>query len=154
MALGGTSDVVMSDDLEDLQFEENDIAASICRDSFFEFVKEFWSTVIVAEPVFNWHIKYLCDELQTVAERVFRGEAKEYDLIINVSPGSTKSTIASIMFPAWNWTRMAHARHICGSFTEALAHDLSVKSRTVIGSEKYQDLFPEIVMWPVEVLVK
>lgn len=120
------------------------LKAGICRDSFYEFVKEFWDTVIPEEPVWNWHIKYLCDELQILAERVFRNEAKAYDLIINIPPGSTKSTICSVMFPAWVWTRLASARLICGSYTSPLALDLSRKSRLIVNSEKYRQLFPEI----------
>ena len=66
-------------------FEERDIVRSIVRESFYEFVREFWHSVIEEAPVWNWHIQYLCDELQIVAERVFAGEEKEYDLLVNLS---------------------------------------------------------------------
>jgi predicted phage terminase large subunit-like protein len=114
---------------------EADLVASICRDSFYEFVKEFWDVVIPETPIWNWHIKYLCDELQKVAERVFLGKPKAYDLIINISPGTTKSTICSVMFPAWCWTRMPSARFICGSHAHDLALDLSRKSRSIIAEQ-------------------
>lgn len=123
---------------------EHDVAASLCRESFFDFVQEMWDTIIEEKPVWNWHIPYLCDELQYVAERVFAGKPKAHDLIINVPPGSTKSTIASEMFPAWAWSRMPSARFICGSYSHDLALDLSRKCRDIILSEKYQLYFPEI----------
>jgi len=114
---------------------------SILQDSFFDFVQYFWDTVIPEEPVWNWHIKYVCDEMQRLAERVFLGLSKKHDLIINVPPGSTKSTICSVMFPAWIWTRMSSARSICGSYSSQLSLDLSRKTRLIVSSEKFQRLF-------------
>ena len=120
------------------------LRASVCRESFFEFVKYFWDTIIPEKPHYNWHIEYLCDELQTVAERVFKGQPREYDLIINISPGTTKSTICSRMFPAWAWTRMQTARCICASYAYTLAMDLSRSTRDIINSELFKNTFPGI----------
>ena len=130
--------------LSNLQFDESDLVASICRENFFSFVKEFWDVIVPEKPVWNWHIEYLCNEMQKVAERVFKNEPKEYDLIINVPPGSTKTTICGIMFPAWVWVRMPSAGIIGCSYTYDVALDMSRKSRIVIKSEKYQQCFPEI----------
>jgi predicted phage terminase large subunit-like protein len=124
----------------------DELEASVYRDSFWEFLKAFWDTIIAEEPHWNWHMEYLCDELQKVAERVEKRLPKEYDLIINISPGSTKSTIASIMFPAWLWGRMPDARVICGSYAHPLSLDLSRKCRDVILSDKYFRLFPDIIL--------
>lgn len=129
---------------KNIKFEEYSVLASICRESLYEFVKEFWDVVVAEEPVWNWHIKYICRELQKVAEFVFNNKPKRHDLIINISPGSTKSTLASIMFPAWTWTRMPSARTIGGSYAKDLSMDLSRKGRDVVKSEKYRNAFPEI----------
>jgi len=115
---------------------------SILQDSFFDFVQYFWDTIVPEDPIWNWHIEYICGEMQKVAERVFKGEPKKYDLVINVPPGSTKSTICSIMFPAWTWVRMKTARCICASYSGFLSLNLSRKTRNIILSEKYQELFP------------
>lgn len=128
----------------DLAFDENNVLASICRESFYEFVKEFWDILSQEKPVWNWHIKYLCNEIQKVAERVFLGDPKEYDLVINVSPGSTKSTIASIMLHPWMWTRMPTAQVIGGSYSSELSMDLSRKGRDVVLSDKYRRTFPDM----------
>lgn len=124
--------------------------AAVCRESFYQFVKRFWETIIQEEPVWNWHIEYLCDELQEVAERVFRGEDKTHDIVINIAPGSSKSTIVSQMFPAWCWTRFPPARFICASYAKDIALKDSVKTRDIIQSDKYQDSFPEIELRPDE----
>ncbi len=125
---------------------ETELVASICRESFYEFVREFWSVIVPEEPEWNWHIKYLCDKFQESAERVFAGLPKETDTIVNISPGTTKSTIFSIMGPAWIWSRMASARIIGGSYAHNLALELSRKGRQIVLSEKYRDCFPEIVL--------
>ena len=58
------------------------VKAEICKRNFFYFVQEFWSVIIPDEPVYNWHIEYLCNELQAMVERVAKREDKLYDLII------------------------------------------------------------------------
>jgi len=69
----------------------NLIHAEQCRRSFSHFIREFWSEADTAELVWNWHIDYLAEQLTKVAERVAAGLPKEYDLIINIPPGTTKS---------------------------------------------------------------
>jgi len=117
---------------------------SILQDSFFEFLQYFWDTVVPEDPVWNWHIEYLCDEMQKVAELVFNWEPKKHNLVINVPPGSTKSTICSVMFPAWVWGRMPSARSICGSYSYPLSMELSRRSRDIVQSEKYRELFGDV----------
>jgi len=129
-----------------LTVDERLIRAALCRKSFFFFVKEFWETIIAEDPVWNWHIKYLCDELQAVAERLKRREKKEHDIIINIPPGSSKSTIVSQMFPAWCWVIDPSMRIIGSSHSKTLSIDQAEKCRIIIQSEKYQTYFPEITI--------
>lgn len=124
-----------------MQVSEDSLIRDICRESFADFVKEFWSVINTEELVWNWHIQYICDELQAMAERVFRKEKKKYDLIINVSPGESKSTICSQMFPAWLWTRMPQACTIGASYSAHIAMNNSRKQRDIIKSEKFKKLF-------------
>lgn len=124
------------------------VLASLSRKSFYDFVREFWSQVVPDKPVWNWHIKYLCRIMQRAAERVFRGEKRAWDLVVNISPGTTKSLVCSVMFPAWVWTRMPHARFICCSYSERLALKLSLKCRDLVRSELYKRCFPGLDMRP------
>jgi predicted phage terminase large subunit-like protein len=123
---------------------KDELEASICRDSLYDFVQRFWSTVCSEQPVWNWHIKVLCDMLQEGAERVFRGEPRAFDYVINIPPGTTKSLVASVMFPAWTWARMPSAKHICVSYSYNLAQDLSLKCRDIVESEKFNRLFGKL----------
>lgn len=121
------------------------LISSTCRASFEEFCREFWQCVPGAgRVIWSWHMTVICRELQEMAERVFAGTPREHDLVVNISPGTSKSTLASILFPAWTWTRMPACRLITGSHTEALALDFSGKSRDVVKHSKYQRCFPEV----------
>lgn len=124
--------------------DETKVNAALCRKSFWNFIKEFWSTIIPEKPVFNWHLKYLADRAQRICERIFAGEAKESDLVCNVPPGTSKSSEFSIMLPAWCWTRMPSFRFLGASFAHDLALELSRKCRDLVKSEKYQEYFPEV----------
>lgn len=128
--------------------DETALLRSICLDRFYYFVQEFWDTIIPERPVWNWHIEYLCDTFQEDAERVFAGLPKLHDTIVNISPGTTKSTVLSIMAPAWIHARRPDMRVICASHTQTLTHELGRKCRLVEDSDKYRTLFPEVVPSP------
>lgn len=115
-----------------------------CTKSFYNFFCEFWDTIESESLVANWHIRYLCDELQELSRYIVAREPKPYDLIINIPPGMTKSRICTIMWPAWLWTQDASLRIITNSYSADLAEDHSSKSRDVILSLKYQKLFPHV----------
>jgi hypothetical protein len=112
--------------------------------SFFEFLKFFWPEVSQQEFIPNWHIEYLCNELQHIAERVAYGEPKEYDLIINVPPGTTKTVICSIMFPVWCWTQWYWLRFICLSYSSVLSLESADYSREIVRSDRFKWIYPEI----------
>jgi hypothetical protein len=120
--------------------------AEECKRSFFYFVKTFWEVIIVEEPVYNWHIPFLCEELQKLSVCIVNRQKKPYDLIINIPPGTTKSTIVTIMFPPWLWTQDATIRIITNSYSADLSIEHAVKSRDIIISDKYRLLFPNIVL--------
>lgn len=143
-------DAEIIDSLENA--DDLSMIAELCRASYRDFVHMFWSEVPGAgqKPTWNWHMDLFCAELETIAERVFRNEPKEYDLVVNVSPGTSKSSLFSILFQPWTWTRMPQARHLIATYTHQLALDLSTKSRYVVESAKYRELFPEIVLSDVQ----
>lgn len=120
------------------------LGADLCKSEFYFFVQQFWTTIIAEEPVWNWHIKELCDEAQKIVEKVIRREAKEEDLIVNIPPGTSKSTIFTIMLPAWAWTLDASLRILTISYSETLATNHALKSRDIIRCDKYRRWFPEV----------
>lgn len=120
--------------------------AEMCRRSFYFFVQKFWTTIIQEEPVWNWHIEYLCDELQKLAQYIVGRQPKPYDIIINIPPGTSKSTIVSIMFPAWIWTLAPWVKIITNSYSGDLSIELSIKSKDIITSDLYAKLFPYVTL--------
>lgn len=120
--------------------------ARLCRLSFFEFVKSFWDVIIKEKAEYNWHIPYLCEELQALSVPIVAREKKPYDIIINIPPGTTKTTICTIMFPAWLWTQDASLRVITNSYSKELSIEHATKSKDIIISDKYKRLFPEVAL--------
>lgn len=125
-------------------------AAELCQRDFYFFVQEFWDVIIPEDPVWNWHIKYLCDEAQKVVMRLRKTvdhptrEKKLEDLIINIPPGTTKSTILTVMLPAWAWAIDPTLRILSMSFSDTVAMGHAVKSRSIIQSDKYRKYFPNV----------
>lgn len=109
--------------------------------SYYEFFKWAWPLVVNDELEENWHIKYLCDELQIVGDRVIKRLDKEYDLIINIAPGESKSTIATIIFYVWLWIRDPTIRIITASYSATLSLDHAVKSRDLLKEPEFQRIF-------------
>jgi len=112
--------------------------------SLYEFLQYFWDVVSPHTFQPNWHIEYLCSELEKMAQRVADRQPRLYDLVINVPPGSTKTITCSIMFPAWCWTKWYWMRFICASYSSALSMESAEYCRDLIRSQKFQDLYPEI----------
>lgn len=127
---------------------EIDLLRSICRKSFFRFVQEFWDIVVSEKPVWNWHIEYLCYELQKLFENVEAGRPKEHDLIVNLPPGSSKSTLFSVLFPCFCWTRMPSCRFITASFNSDLSEGFARKSKLIFRSDRYKKCFYNFKFFP------
>ena len=122
------------------------VQADECRKSFYYFVKTFWAVIIPEVPVFNWHIEYICKELQDLSYYIVNRLPKPYDIIINIPPGSTKSTIVTIMWHPWLWTQDPRLRVISNSYSGDLSLEHASKSKDIITSDLYRTLFPEIII--------
>lgn len=142
--------------LETLVIQER---ADQLRLSLFEFVKEFWDVIVTDEYVHNWHIEYLCDEIQLVLDKYVLDRKphipndKWYvgitddikkNLAANVPPGTSKSTILSRIAPAWLWANDASKTVISNTIDRNNATEFSSKSKDLIQSEKFRMYFPEI----------
>jgi len=127
-----------------VRFSREDIEAELCRRSFYYFFIEFWPTIEAVELKDNWHIKYICDQLQACYEAWERGESQQ-DIVINVPPGSSKSTICTQLFPAWLWIKNPAIRIISSSYAATLSTAHAVKSRNCITSDKYKLYFSKQV---------
>ncbi len=117
--------------------------SDVLRGSVFQFLCEFWDVVIADELQLNWHIKFLCDEIQEILEGVIKGDDINDDLVCNICPGTTKSTIL-IMAQAWLWTRKPDVVILSNTISDKNATEFSQKFRDIVISDKYKLYFPEI----------
>ena len=125
---------------------ELETAREVLKADFSEFVKDLWSHFVPEKLVWANHMDVLCQEMQAVGERILRWDEDEKndDLIINVPPGTSKTSIVNLLFPAWLWTRNPSLRFMCISYSHMLSQALSAKARDILKTERYQQLFPNV----------
>lgn len=104
--------------------------------SLIEFVQHFWSVIEGHAFSRNWHHDVICEHLQAVS----RGDI--LNVIFNVPPGTSKSTLCSVFWPAWEWTTQPHLRYFGASYSEPLAIRDAQLCRSIITSPEYQRLWP------------
>jgi predicted phage terminase large subunit-like protein len=122
---------------------EADAIRERCSRSFAAFVREAWHVIEPGTTLrWNWHLDAMCDHLQGITE----GRLSPW-LIINVPPGSSKSTIVSVLWQAWEWGPRAlrHHRFVSASFEEGNVTRDTRKTRDLIQSEWYATLWPEVL---------
>lgn len=112
--------------------------------SLHHFLKFMWPEISSEDYQDNWHIPYLCGELQKLAESVAERKRKTYDLIINVPPGTTKTITTMIMLPVWCWTRWHWMRFITLSYSQTLSLESAEYARELIRSERFKAVYPEL----------
>jgi len=104
-----------------------------CQNNFLDFVKTVWPEFIAGR-----HHRIIAEKL----ERVAKGELKR--LIINMAPRHTKSEFASYLFPAWFMGRAPNKKIIQATHTTELAVNFGRKTKNLIESDEYQEIFPEV----------
>ena len=70
------------------------IVKEICKRSFYQFFKLAWDSVESADYEDNWHIKYLCDELQkrfNIWEKKFKYSCRNSTRVGHHSPGTVET---------------------------------------------------------------
>ena len=83
----------------------------------------------------NWHHRQIADHL----ERLEKGEFDR--LIINMPPRHGKSELSSIRFPVWFLGRNPNKRVIAVSYSRELATDFGRKTRNLVRSEEFTNVF-------------
>lgn len=114
------------------------IERELAKRSLAEFVKMAWP-VLESDPyVHGWHIEAICEHLEAITS----GQLNR--LLINIPPGTMKSTLTSVFWPAWEWgpRGLSHHRIIGASHEEGLATRDNVKTRRLIESEWFQERWP------------
>lgn len=119
---------------------EDELTRDMCRESLYEFVKEFWYIVEPGRPfVGNWHLEWMCRELEAITD----GETTR--LLMNVPPGAMKSLLL-VFFTCWEWgpRNLPTLRYLCASYTQTLTIRDNRRRKAIVGSDKYKRLWPDV----------
>jgi predicted phage terminase large subunit-like protein len=138
------NELINAPDMQEVLSNPLAVSRELNNRSLFHFIEYFWDEVSTQSFKPNWHIEYLCQELEKLAERVGNRQMRLYDLLINVPPGTTKTITCSIMFPAWCWTKWYWMRFITASYSLALALESAEYCRDLVRSERFRELYPDI----------
>ena len=119
------------------------IERELCRRSLADFAKRAWHVLEPStELKWGWALDAICEHLEAVTS----GEINR--LVMNVPPGTMKSLLTGVIWPAWEWgpKGLPHMRFVGTAHEETLAIRDSRKCRDLIKSEWYQS------HWPVALL--
>jgi len=101
--------------------------------SLHEFIKQAWPVIEGKIPfIDSWHIQAICEHLEACFYRDIK------NLLINVPPRSSKTTMISIAFPAWAWLHNSEEKFMYASYAAKLGLEHSFKCRGLIESNWYR----------------
>ena len=126
----------------DIEAQLLDISRAECEESLVEFIRQAWHVIEPGAPyIHGWHIDFICEHLEAITFEV-EVDGKPYNrLLVNVPPGTMKSLITNVFWPAWEWgpCNMPYLRYVCAAHkVENLSARDSRRMRELITSEWYQ----------------
>jgi len=107
--------------------------------SLAEFARQAWHVLEPStELKWGWALDAICLHLQAVSD----GDIKR--LLMNVPPGSMKSLLTGVLWPAWEWgpLNMPGKRYLSTAHKQDLAVRDNLKCRRLIQSGWYQSRWP------------
>jgi predicted phage terminase large subunit-like protein len=110
------------------------------KGSLRDFIRAAWSTVVPVPLIDTWHIDSLADHLQATYDREIRR------LLINVPPGTLKSTIVSVIAPAWRWAVDPTERFVTSSWSSDYSERDTRFSRQILQHPFFRLRFPEVTL--------
>lgn len=141
---------------------EKTLYRELYRKSFYEFVKDFWSEADPSKLVDGKLIQLYCEIFQYLCKpwvgyeeiNVELPKLKEDDIlidvrgnknkiIINVPPRHSKSMIFNVLGPTWIWSYFP-IKAASISHTGGLAKKMNMKRQSLISSERYKEIYPDI----------
>jgi predicted phage terminase large subunit-like protein len=125
------------------------VRAERCRRRLHEFVRHGWEVVEPETPlIWGWHIEAVCQHLEACTrQQLWTPGTPDPDggriqrLLINQPPGTMKSLLVSVFWPAWEWIEHPHIRSLFGSNALELAIRDSVRCRDLLQSDWYREWF-------------
>jgi predicted phage terminase large subunit-like protein len=108
--------------------------ADLYESSLRNFYEGMWPVIEPKTPFRgNWHLDAICEHLEYAVVR-----RQILQLLINMPPRFSKSTLCSVALPAYIWSMFPHIRWLYASYAQSLSTRDSVLCRRVIQSPWYQ----------------
>lgn len=121
------------------------LLASTLKNDYYSFFCFFWPLISDEKLIRAKHIKYICDELTILGNSIINRLKPEFDwYIINIPPGTSKSSMVSILWPTWLLANDPSIFTINSSYSSDLSDGFVRKSKKVIDSQTFKLLFGEI----------
>jgi predicted phage terminase large subunit-like protein len=114
--------------------------------SYFEFFK-FAAQILEPDTKWdfkNWHVEYLCNRMQIIAERQIKDELSADKHIFNLPPSSSKSMICSIIYSVWLLCQKPTLKILVITYSENLAKTFGSKIRALLKSPYIKNIYPEL----------
>lgn len=121
---------------EELNLQEKYAAKALSEKSFMMF-QRIWFNIMTGEKWgVNWHHKYIARIIEEIVE------GKRRDTIFNIPPGAGKTEMLSIHAPIWATLKCPKIRNLNVSFSDSLAKTNSIRGRSLVTSDEFQELWP------------
>jgi predicted phage terminase large subunit-like protein len=149
----------------DFDFKAAIVQQLVDRNGLLEFVRHFWSIVEPGDFRENWHIEHDCQALEAIS-REYRcaecGASAALDVgwrrecvcgarawrrvhpttVINQPPGTMKSLLVNVFWPAWVWTFEPEHRWMFVSHGDGIVLRDAEKALRILKSPLYRAAWP------------
>lgn len=123
----------------DIEQVKNAFRKAKCEDEHLFFSRHFFKSRQGIKFKVNWHHVLVAD----IVDRVIKGELK--NVVITISPGSSKTELIVINFIARGLAINPRARFLHLSGSDSLASLNSATAREIVTSDEYQKFWPLII---------
>jgi len=133
----------MLDDYSAIGLSERVALKKMSTSDFMSFMRVWFRILQGDKLLVNWHHRVFMDLVDDIIYR----RIPNRNVVINCPPGSTKTEVYSIHFPAYvnalvNVGKLKRFRNLNLSFSDDLVQRNSIRTRDIIASAEYQSLFP------------
>jgi hypothetical protein len=124
--------------------EENSIAIREQCKPLVGFIRAAWPHIpeLADKPyVHGWHIDVISLHLEAISSGKLLEMGYQNRFLANIPPGTMKSLLCSVFWPAWEWTQDPSLQFIATSYRDDFCNRDTSRMRALVCSEWYQMLW-------------